>query len=360
MTDQKDNSDPASVLGATLPPTRRVFPNIRATREYEQIQVSDAYDKAFELLKNVGGNRRKILRDVADKLVDVTGYGGLPPFEKVRHQFKVSRDDSIDAAIDILKDYMSWLPTEDSFRLTKAVGSRLHLLKKAIQEENVYTVIDDDPDKKPRACRVDKEDAEKELFGQIFLVEHDWASALANAEDIDQSTEIKPPYDHMTFEFNVNGRRVIVIARANESMTLGVDFLMTSEAPFGWVMYAPNEGILRDLFMPLLDFLYRHIKAICISLDAEVTVSEVVRAPHKLNHAREKAGKLPIADHHVIRLAHRSRVPRLEDPNGEPGTKKRLHFRRGHWRHYEDHKTWIKWMLVGNPDLGFIDKTYRL
>jgi hypothetical protein len=38
----------------------------------------------------------------------------------------------------------------------------------------------------------------------------------------------------------------------------------------------------------------------------------------------------------------------------------RLHFRRRHWRHFVNHKTWIKWTLVGDPDLGFIDKDYRL
>jgi hypothetical protein len=38
----------------------------------------------------------------------------------------------------------------------------------------------------------------------------------------------------------------------------------------------------------------------------------------------------------------------------------RLHFRRGHYRHYPNHKLWIRWCLVGNPDLGFIDADYRL
>lgn len=37
-----------------------------------------------------------------------------------------------------------------------------------------------------------------------------------------------------------------------------------------------------------------------------------------------------------------------------------LHFRRGHWRHYGEYKTWIKWMLVGDPELGFVDKMYKL
>jgi len=31
-----------------------------------------------------------------------------------------------------------------------------------------------------------------------------------------------------------------------------------------------------------------------------------------------------------------------------------------HWRHFENHKTWIKWHLRGDPCLGFIDKHYRL
>lgn len=37
-----------------------------------------------------------------------------------------------------------------------------------------------------------------------------------------------------------------------------------------------------------------------------------------------------------------------------------MHFVRGHWRHYEVSKTWIRWHLRGDPDLGFIDKEYRL
>ena len=44
----------------------------------------------------------------------------------------------------------------------------------------------------------------------------------------------------------------------------------------------------------------------------------------------------------------------------EPETGKRLHFVRGHWRRYEEHKTWIRWRLRGDPDLGFIDKSYRI
>lgn len=62
-------------------------------------------------------------------------------------------------------------------------------------------------------------------------------------------------------------------------------------------------------------------------------------------------------------LARRhERADRLPTPAGafEHHTRKRLHFRRSHWRHYVSHKTKIPWTLVGDPNLGFVEKEYRL
>ncbi len=51
----------------------------------------------------------------------------------------------------------------------------------------------------------------------------------------------------------------------------------------------------------------------------------------------------------------------LESLAAKGGSRRtRLHVVRGHWRHYEEHKTWIKWHLRGDPDLGFIQKHYSL
>lgn len=65
----------------------------------------------------------------------------------------------------------------------------------------------------------------------------------------------------------------------------------------------------------------------------------------------------------VVSLTRREHVlPRSRaefDPDREV-RHVRMHFRRGHWRHYQEHRTWIKWMLVGDPDLGIIEKHYRL
>jgi hypothetical protein len=88
---------------------------------------------------------------------------------------------------------------------------------------------------------------------------------------------------------------------------------------------------------------------------------DVIRAPHKLNAARERRGDVPMLDYTTINLARRRERPEPLSENGDESRQSvRLHFRRGHWRHFETHKTWIKWTLVGNPDLGFVEKHYRL
>ncbi len=111
-----------------------------------------------------------------------------------------------------------------------------------------------------------------------------------------------------------------------------------------------------------MDYLAGQIRAIAIALEAEVAEAIVVRAPHKLNRARAKRDQLPMLDHHVISLANRRRVAQLEEEyrDGEKRRSPRLHFVRGHWRHYSAHKIWIAWTYRGDPDLGFIDKDYKL
>jgi hypothetical protein len=93
-----------------------------------------------------------------------------------------------------------------------------------------------------------------------------------------------------------------------------------------------------------------------------------------LNKHRAKAGKTPVRSYNVVRL-HRKHTVRSECTT-PTGRRVRCHYRRGHWRHYElpssgaeqvvdkdgilRSRTWINWMLVGDIDLGFVDKEYRL
>jgi hypothetical protein len=116
------------------------------------------------------------------------------------------------------------------------------------------------------------------------------------------------------------------------------------------------------------------IRAVCIMLDAKVAVAEPrSHAGEGLNKKRLREGKTPLKDYHIVTLAKRLRA---DYERGDPtGIKKRLHWRRGHWRHFTTpggkemyidaegitrSRTWINWQLVGNESLGFVEKHYRL
>lgn len=203
----------------------------------------------------------------------------------------------------------------------------------------------------------------------VFLIEHDWDAAFQNAKDFDGG-EIDIPYPATCFELSVSGLRICMVfsedpgtpatcrifCRVKSHWTFADSF---SRLGFGWK--SSGDETLRVIFAPIAEACFRQVRAACIALDAEIARTDVVRAPHRLNQARVKRGKLPAFDYHVLSLANRSRPTKFEndDPDHEK-IKRRLHFRRGHWRHYLNHKAWIRWTLVGDPDLGFIDKHYTL
>lgn len=185
-----------------------------------------------------------------------------------------------------------------------------------------------------------------------FVVEHDWSKAFEKAENI-QSGEYQLPYEFVSFEFKISGRHVCVFTNKEDMCAAMVEFGKY------WVDLGSSD--LRIMFEKLYFMVLEQIRIMCIVLDAEVAESEVIRAPHKLNQSREKSGKLPLYDYHIVKLANRKKYSPLPDGHiaGE-GRERRMHFVRGHWRHYSDIKTWIKWHVRGNPDLGFVDKEYRL
>lgn len=211
------------------------------------------------------------------------------------------------------------------------------------------------------ACSIDLLDVIKARFEAAspvpFLIEHDWAAAFAGATDIDEG-DIRLPYDSCMFELKIGGRRVACYCDDNDWKVIFISI------KGGWVAgEITDEHFLRRGGGPSRDIVENQIRAICIALDAEVAVKETVRADEKLNRSREKRGKPPLLDYHVIRLARRERaapLPSGDDDGERKHRSPRLHFVRGHWRHYDSHKTWINWHLRGDPDLGFIDKHYRL
>lgn len=266
-------------------------------------------------------------------------------------------------------------------QLQKAQSSQLHKLKQALKSNLVLAPFHMDGRVSAKMAR---------LFidhhPHVLLVQHDWAKAFHGAHDYDGESEFTLPYDFCCFEFQILGRRVCAFMLETYALSraepgphwkeggeppgdlLMMPFIDTGER---WIYLAPytrqQDGIWRPRYDDALtthgqltDAIVSQIRAISISLEAEITETTVVRVPEKLNRAREKSGKLPIQDHHVVDLVHRKRYPPTLRTNGEAKWHPRLHFRRGHWRHYEEHRTWVRWTLVGNPDLGFVDKHYRL
>lgn len=213
-----------------------------------------------------------------------------------------------------------------------------------------------------------------------FLIQHDWASAFQSAEGFQGSYEFQMPSEHCTFEGRISGRRFIVeyTDATGHQDQLGVPntVFLWIETEAGWSLlhvhmftgysFVPikpdRENIIPSGLSKVVEFLFSQIKAASIALEAEVAVREIVRAPHKLNRAREKSGKLPLYDYHVINLANRKRVTALppEYESDEKRRSPRWHFVRPHYRHFQNHKVWVLAYFRGDPDLGIIEKHYRL
>lgn len=190
---------------------------------------------------------------------------------------------------------------------------------------------------------------EKEVFrfAQVMVVEHDWASAFANANMND--SPVRLPYDLCAFEFQYGGVPVIVFATQ-----IGDEIFICNFYKWQGKWAVPSDCQPMNMTDAAGD-MSKQIRAVCIALDAQIAYSEVRREPHTGPQVRNT---LPLRDYNVVSLVSRKKaIPAASNPSGK---RVRLHFRRGHWRHLDGHKTWIKWMLVGDPDLGFVDKHYRL
>lgn len=253
------------------------------------------------------------------------------------------------AALERLKP---WVDLAER-RLERNDAGRLH---KLVEAHAAGKIIDQDGSPLP------PEHAPWLLSAQPFVVEHDWAAAFANATDYSDG-DFRLPFQECAFEFRISGRTVITVAFQPDPEVLhefpdvktSMPTMIYVDCGGGWWFCAGDLARTASYGV----FAWDQMRAISIALDAEVATREVIRASVKLNEKRTKDGKVPLYDYHVVRLhgrAVRQQMPSQHGTHRSP----RLHFRRGHWRHYQTHKTWIRWTLVGDPSLGFIDKSYRL
>jgi hypothetical protein len=249
---------------------------------------------------------------------------------------------------------------DSGIKIERPEGPSFRKMRKAVAEGNSIYFGKEFTGKTPAL------DFEKDVFRyvEILVIEHDWAAAFKIDRPNPDFTraEVKLPYDVCAFEFKFSGRPVIAIATQ-----------IDTEIGFSPAILCGDLWVLTDFVVPLdgfdpgderntgiielLEQIGYQIKAACIALDADVARSDAVREPY--SGAPGRNTYRPPKPYHVVSLARRT-ARSLPSSNVDTGRRVRLHFRRGHWRHFEDHKTWIKWMLVGDPDLGFVDKHYKL
>lgn len=318
-----------------------------------------------------GGNIPEIFPQDLDRLKDIESK--YPEMKAMNHKDKIAfiekkrlsllkelskdgrqvRLDKLRKQVSKLDSLVEWM--DSNLQLQKPDNCSFRKLRRAVAEGSTIYM-----DRNVEA-EVPASDFEKEVFrlAEILMIEHDWASAFEKANV--QDAAIKLPYDVCAFEFKFSGRAVIALATQFET---DIAYSPAIECDDGtWVLfgsvgssrgYAGNDT---DNSSELMNLIAAQIRCACIALDAEVARSEVMREPY--NGTRGKNNHQLSKPYHVVSLAHRSARP-LPASGTETSRRVRLHFRRGHWRHFDNHKTWIKWMLVGDPDLGFVDKHYRL
>lgn len=340
---------PAKAKAAVAMPVSQVGAKMgaRAKFSFDEIETIYSLEQKYPELKTLpDSNAKRAFLDKirSDRAAEVTKLNAEINDLEWKRQMN-----------DAVHDLVDW--SQDSgLKIEKPDGPSFRKMRKAVADGKSVYLGKDLEGKTPAT------DFEKEVFrfAEIIVIEHDWAGAFkdANVED----ATVKLPFDVCAFEFKFSGRAAIALATQFDT-----DIAFTPVVQCGdvWVLtdfvvplsgYNPdderNAGVIE-----LLQEMAGHIRAACIALDAQVAHTEAVREPY--SGAPGRNAYRPPKPYHVVSLARRT-TRSLPSSSAETGRRVRLHFRRGHWRHFEDHKTWIKWMLVGDPDLGFVDKHYKL
>jgi hypothetical protein len=212
-----------------------------------------------------------------------------------------------------------------------------------------------------------------------FLIEHDWAALLGEAAvtGMASAEEWRMPYDHQVFEFKISGANVMAFVNGGSPASAAlvvrppggrwvVDQINYIFEPHGYRVLTGQSLIdagrpeVNKRLNDLVALVYAQVRAVLVMLEAKVATTEPTRAPYKSNQPPSECGPLPAISHYVVKVRRPDRPAVLPAKWHQQGRRRRLHFRRGHWRHFVAHRTWIEWTLVGDPDLGFVDKEYRL
>lgn len=362
----RNMENPFDVAGddAFWKPTKVRLAEIRQMLTMPAISTKQRRELEREAKKLIHGWHRKIehmKKDSAEERERIARYG---------------------AALDDLTAWLN-LPLE----LQRLDHSAFHQLRRAPYDGDLFASA------QPVLELIDPAVMEA-LWGdcEVFVVEHDWARAFERATGLDAGA-VTLPHDVCAFEMKFSGRHVVATVFAGEGADLVMLPVVRAKCgawfAFGTVCVRPDGAIgfcknrddrivacgddlppfenwtnVRDSEedqSSLIWTIYQQVRCALIALSAEVARKEIVRLPWKSNRPPPAAIRQPTYSYHVISLARRERAaPAPRDPGAEPRARRRLHFRRAHDRHYQNHITKIAWMLVGDPELGWVDKHYKL
>lgn len=226
---------------------------------------------------------------------------------------------------------------------------------------------------------------------QVFVVKHDWRAAFKDELGKVSDSEFVLPFPTTAFEFKVNNRPctmmvvdpmsgVLEAAREMQMEVVGDTEGLDPGRKFYLFVWASNGSwvpLTEHIGGALFQYIVEQVKAICVMLDAKIAEHTTVKQPAALNTKRVKSGRVPLFDYRVVDLAKKYHVH--DGPKNTTGVRQRCHLRRGHWVHAEQRprvdihrpdqrwqqhdgkwRTWVNWYLAGDPDLGFVEKEYKL
>jgi len=328
------------------------------------LRLADAFDKHGGKTKLSGTGiedlKTEAERDAAQKIVETLEPLSEQDRKKTLSALnkRLAELDSEHAAataeFNALQDLRDW-SASGNLSLAQPQGSAWYKLRESWKRKAVLNGTTDDRD-------------QAKYFASephVIVVEHDWAKAFKGSGDFDTG-EFHLPFPRCCFEFQMGGRRVCaMLIEGDDGVTLrpyiqSQGFWISGlEYRHGDGEWYTDDGVAADADESIAYEISRQVRAVSIALEADAVEQEEQVQSDKVNAHRIKQGKPPFNSFHTIRIAAHRRARRIASEH-DPRWRVRLHFRRGHWRHYANHKTWVKWMLVGDPDLGFVNKHYRL
>ena len=131
-----------------------------------------------------------------------------------------------------------------------------------------------------------------------------------------------------------------------------------NEGSFDCRLVGPNDLELNH-YNFLMDVTGKVMRCL-IAMEANGIKLEAVMPDHKLNKAREKRGKVLLHEYSIVKIDPEATKRAISEAGGSHASP-RLHWRRGHVRHFQDGtKTLVRACLVGDASLGMVDHDYKL